>query len=178
MTEEEINELLGDGPPKAKSGIPDVVTTDALADLLGLSDRHVQTLTRQGVLTLRRKGRYNCRDSVRSYCADMRKKASGRGSASSEYTAAKTRAAEAQAQKLEIANAASRRELIPAEAVEREWAAVLRDVRAAMLALPSRIQQRLGHLTPHDLLVMDREIREIMHSLAVGDQKVPPDEPL
>jgi phage terminase Nu1 subunit (DNA packaging protein) len=171
MTDDErIAALLGFDASQAIAADCDVITTDALADLLGLSDRHVQTLTRQGVLKLVRKGRYHRRDSVRAYCADMRKKAAGRGSASSEYTAAKTRAAAAQAEKLETANAVARRELIPADAVEREWAAILRDVRAAVLALPSRVQQRLGHLTTHDLTTMDREARDLLTELGTANE--------
>lgn len=49
------------------------------------------------------------------------------------FTVAKTCAAEAQAEKLETANAVPRRDLIPALEVEREWSAALRDVPEAEL---------------------------------------------
>lgn len=150
-------------PPLEGRGV--TVTTDQLADLLGLTPRHVQTLTRQGIVRRTAPARYDRDDCVRAYCADLRRKASGKGVFNQEYTAAKTRAAEAQAEKLETANAVSRRELIPADAVEREWVAILRDVRAAMLALPSRVQQRLLHLTAYDLTTIDREIRDALAEL-------------
>jgi terminase small subunit / prophage DNA-packing protein len=52
-----------------------------------------------------------------------------------------------------------RRELVPATEVEAEWSGVLRTVRAGILAVPSRVQQRLPHLTPHDVAEIDAEVR-------------------
>jgi len=78
------------------------------------------------------------------------------------YLAEKIRLANAQAVKIELQNAQARQELLPAKAVEAEWSAVLRDVRAAMLALPSRLQQRLPHLTKHDTATIDEEIRDAL----------------
>lgn len=164
--EADIEELVG---TVRKQSHGQTITTDELADLLDLSANRVLALARSGHIPRVTAGRFNRRDAVRAYCAYARKNPAGRGSADPAYTAAKTRAAEATAEKLETANAVARRELIPAVEVEREWSAVLRDVRAAMLALPSRVQQRLGHLTPHDLTTMDREIRDALAEIANVD---------
>jgi phage terminase Nu1 subunit (DNA packaging protein) len=51
----------------------------------------------------------------------------------------------------------ARRELVPAAAVEAEWSSVLRTVRAGMLAVPSRLSQRLS--PAHDVSEIDREVR-------------------
>jgi len=147
----------------------ETINTDTLADMLGLSVNRVLVLVRSGNIPRVGRSRYHRRDAVRAYCEYLRKNPVGRGSADPAYTAAKTRTAEAQAEKLETANAVARRELIPAIEVEREWAAVLRDVRAAMLALPSRMQQRLGHLTTHDVTTIDREIRDALSEIANVD---------
>ena len=61
-----------------------------------------------------------------------------------------------------------RREFVPAADVEREWAAVLRQVRSGVLALTSRIRGRLPHLTTTDAKVIDGEIREALTSLGTG----------
>lgn len=82
------------------------------------------------------------------------------------YLAEKIRLANAQAVKVELQNAQARKELLPAKAVEAEWSAVLRDVRAGMLAVPSRVQQRLPHLSAHDVSEIDREIRDALAALA------------
>jgi len=144
----------------------DTITTDELADLLDLTANRVLALVRAGHIPRVRKGRFERRSAVRAYCNYVRQNPAGRGSSNPALTAAKTRAAEAQAEKLETANALARRELIPAVEVEREWSAILREVRAAMLALPSRIQQRLGHLNTHDITTIDREIRDTLEEAA------------
>jgi phage terminase Nu1 subunit (DNA packaging protein) len=82
------------------------------------------------------------------------------------YLAEKIRLANAQAVKVELQNAQARKELLPAKAVEAEWSAILRDVRAGMLAIPSRVQQRLPHLSAHDVSEIDREIRDALSELA------------
>ena len=159
----DIEELVG---TVRKQPADTLVTAEELAEWLGLTRRRIDELTVAGVLTRAARARYALRTSILAYCADQRSKTSGRGRADPAYTAAKTRAAEAQAEKLETANAIARRELIPSAEVERAWSAVLRDVRAAMLALPSRIQQRLGHLTSHDITIIDREIRDTLEEIA------------
>jgi phage terminase Nu1 subunit (DNA packaging protein) len=85
--------------------------------------------------------------------------------ANPDLLAEKIRLAKEQADKTALANAKARGELLPAAEVEREWAAILRDVRAAMLALPSRLQQKLPHLSAHDVAMIDREIRDVLAEL-------------
>jgi phage terminase Nu1 subunit (DNA packaging protein) len=58
-----------------------------------------------------------------------------------------------------LKNARARGELIAAADVEADWSGMLRTVRAGMLAVPSRVQQRLPHLTAHDVTEIDREVR-------------------
>jgi phage terminase Nu1 subunit (DNA packaging protein) len=112
-------------------------------------------------------GRFNRRDSVRAYCERLRQSAR-RGSTDPDLAAEKKRLVREQADKIAVQNAAARGELIPAAQVEAEWAAILRDVRAGMLALPSRLQQRLGHLSVHDVAAIDREIRDALTELTAG----------
>ena len=58
-----------------------------------------------------------------------------------------------------------REQLVDAEAVAREWAAIVRTARAAVLALPSRIRSRLPHLTAHDGQVLEEEVRAALAAL-------------
>ncbi|MEC5383671.1 hypothetical protein VSX64_23240 [Aurantimonas sp. C2-6-R+9] len=160
--EADIAKLVGD--PRAVGKQP--ITTDELADLLDLSVNRVLGLARAGHIPRVSAGRFERRAAVRAYCSYVRKNPVGRGTSNPAWTEAKTRAAEAQAEKLETANAIARRELIPAVEVEREWSAILRDVRSGLLALPSRLQQRLGHLTTHDITTIDREIRDALAEIA------------
>ena len=143
----------------------DAISTAALADLLGASVAKVRELAREGLLQKTGIDRFDRRQAVRAYCQRLRE-LGRRGATDPEYLAEKTRLAREQADKIAVQNAAARGELLPAKAVEAEWSTILRDVRAAMLALPSRLQQRLGHLGPHDVQTIDREIRDALAEAA------------
>jgi phage terminase Nu1 subunit (DNA packaging protein) len=56
--------------------------------------------------------------------------------------------------------------LLDADAVAREWADVLRRVRAGVLAATSRIRARLVRLSATDAEVIDRELRDALAILA------------
>jgi phage terminase Nu1 subunit (DNA packaging protein) len=56
--------------------------------------------------------------------------------------------------------------LVEASSVAVEWAGVLREVRAALLAVPGRIRGRLPHLSPSDAETIDSEIRSALTGLA------------
>jgi phage terminase Nu1 subunit (DNA packaging protein) len=48
------------------------------------------------------------------------------------------------------------------KAVLQEWSAMLRTIRASMLALPSRVGARLPHLSQRDLSEIDAEVRAVL----------------
>ncbi len=79
-----------------------------------------------------------------------------------EVSRQRARLAAAQADVAEIKAAKARGELLDAEAVAAEWSAILRGVCAGMLAVPSRVAQRLPHLTAHDAAEIDGEVRAML----------------
>lgn len=81
-------------------------------------------------------------------------------------TAERARLAKEQADAAELKNSILRRDLVAASDVEREWSAVLRKVRSAVLAIPSRMRQTLPHLTAYDVQVLDVELRSVLEGLA------------
>lgn len=142
-------------------------TAAEVGDWLGVSERTVTELTKRGVLAkLGRRG-YDLKATVRAYAEHMRRTLTGRGGEAAAATAAAERArlTRAQAEQAELKNASLRGALLDAGAVEREWSSILGGVRARMLAVPSRAQQRLPHLTAHDVGEIDREIREALVEL-------------
>ncbi|MFC4667128.1 DNA packaging protein [Seohaeicola nanhaiensis] len=141
------------------------LSASELADWLGLTPNRVHALGRDGVLPRIDGTRYPLRPAILAYCEHARSLAKGK-QVDAELASEKLRLAKANAEKAETANAKARGDLIAAVEVEREWAAVLRGVRAAMLALPSRVAQRLGHLSPHDVAEIDREVRDALEELA------------
>jgi len=87
-----------------------------------------------------------------------------------EATAARGRLASAQARLAEAKLHKLSGELVEATAVEAAWTGVLRTVRAGMLAVSSRVAQRLPHLTKHDIAEIDTEIRMLLSELGGGER--------
>jgi terminase small subunit / prophage DNA-packing protein len=158
------DDLFGDASALVET-IPEAMNRIQLGALLGIGVRHVDDLADKGILEKVSRGRFAVRRSVTGYCAFLRNHAEQR-SPTPTHAAEKLRYAKEQADKLALANAATRRELVPASEVESTWAGILRDVRAAMLSLPSRIQQRLPHLSATDTETIDREVRDTLTEAA------------
>jgi terminase small subunit / prophage DNA-packing protein len=147
------------------------MTTSDLSDLFGLSQRAVRDLSARGIITPVRRGRFELAASVRGYVEHLRSVASGRGGevAVLELSAERAKLAHEQTIGHQLKNAALRRELVEADQVRSEWATLLRTIRAGMLAVPSRCQQRLAHLTAADVAVIDREVRDALTETAKND---------
>lgn len=90
----------------------------------------------------------------------------GRKVSPTSLHSARTRKELALAELREMEVRQKRGTLLDADAVAREWASVLRQVRAGMLAVPSRVRARLPHLTAHDAAVLDEELRQALAALA------------
>ena len=80
----------------------------------------------------------------------------------------RARLARAQAELAETKLARQRGALLDAEAVEGEWSDILRTVRASMLAVPSRVAQRLPHLSAHDVAEIDAEVRAVLAEIGTS----------
>ena len=83
-------------------------------------------------------------ESVRRYCGHLREQAAAR-SGSTTLTEERVRVAREQADKLAMQNAIARGEMVPSRTVRTEWTSILRDVRAGLLAVPSRCGAALPH---------------------------------
>lgn len=140
--------------------IPATMKTADLAGLLKISVRNVDMLVTKGVFAKISPATFDARASLAAYIEYARR------GGNSDLDSEKLRLTREQADKIEIQNASARRELVSAAEVEREWSSILRDVRAMMLAIPSRVQQRLPHLTAHDAGAIDREIRDALQEVA------------
>lgn len=158
----EIDALVNGPPP-----LPGVVSAAELGQWLNLAAPRISALAREGRIPRREDGRFDLQAAIRGYVENLRLKTTGSALANNpELNTEKIRLARANAEKVEAANARARGELAALSDVEREWAGILRDVRAALLALPSRAAARLGHLTPHDVATLDREVRAVLNELS------------
>jgi phage terminase Nu1 subunit (DNA packaging protein) len=144
------------------------VSLDELAGVLGVHKRNLQTAVDRGALTRVTRGAYPLGKSIRSYCEYLRERAASRDHlrVGSGLAAERERETRERADALALKNAAARGELIPAKAVEQEWASVLRLVRTTMLAVASRCGAQLPHLSEHDIAAIDAEIRSALTEAA------------
>jgi terminase small subunit / prophage DNA-packing protein len=151
--------------------LPSTVNAATLADLIGVSPRSCTDLASRGII-VRGPGRtgFLLRESLRGYADHMRKLATGRGgeSAISSATAERGRLLRAQADAQEAKNREAVGSMLDAAEVERTWSDIVRQSCAAVLAVPARCQQRLPHLTIHDVNEFDLELREALRALGEG----------
>jgi phage terminase Nu1 subunit (DNA packaging protein) len=120
------------------------VSSEELGRWLDISGRAVRDLVLRCVFEKTKRGHYLLASSVTRYCDHLRKLATGRGGETSIATAtANARLIAAQADPVEAKNARERGALLDSAAVEKTWSDIVRQSRAAVLAVPSRCQQRL-----------------------------------
>jgi phage terminase Nu1 subunit (DNA packaging protein) len=159
-----------EGPLAGNSGaIPESLGEEGMARLLGCTASHIRTLSREGHLVKAGRARWNVRASLLTYLEHIRQLAVKRGRTDDPMKLERIRVLTAQAQKIEMQNQIAAGEMLQATAVEREWANLLRDVRSALLAVPSRCGASLPHLTAHDIVAVDREIKSALEGLANGN---------
>lgn len=157
---------LGDSPPATGESIPAIATTAELCALMGVSDNRGRDLADRGIFVRTGRNRFDTRESIRNFFLDLQKQAKRPG-VGSELDREKVRVQRETADKLTHANALARGELLSAKTVATEWARILHDLRAAMLAIPQRVAGRcsLDRLT---VQTIDEEIRMALEATADG----------
>jgi hypothetical protein len=86
------------------------------------------------------------------------------------YTESQARKAYEQANLLELERKQKEALLLPADEVERAWADTVAIAKTKLLAVPSRLRQRIPHLTLEEIAIAENLIRESLEELsAEGD---------
>lgn len=138
-----------------------------LASLFSATVQTITKLAREGIVVRTSRGKYDREKSITNYVCHLRDTAAGRGGASAVESLSDERArlAKEQADHAALKNAQLRGELVPKSDVLATWSSMASDIRAGMLAVPSRVQQRLAGLTTVDVETIDAEIREALKTL-------------
>jgi phage terminase Nu1 subunit (DNA packaging protein) len=158
--------LLVDGPDPASAGDMGSVTATDLGEWLGLSAPRIHALAREGRIPRRGDGRFDLKPAVRGYVESLRQKAGSSALAQNpELNAEKIRMARESADKTALQNARARGEMIATADVAKAWAEIVTDLRAALLALPSRVAASVG-LDRAAMTALDREMRDALESIA------------
>jgi len=162
----EIDALIhGRSPPTAPPG--NSVTAETLGDWLGLTKNRIHALARDGVIPRNPDKTFPLRPAILAYCEHCRAGSVGR-TANSELAAEKLRLAKEQADKIAFSNARARAELLDSREVADAWRGVVTDLRAAVLAVPSRVAANLG-LDRKEAAALESEIRDSMEAIANDD---------
>ena len=143
-----------------------------LASMFGVSVQVVAKLAKEGHVERTSRGKYDLALSVGRYCAHLRAGAAGRGGVDAVESLSQERArlAKEQADGHALKNAALRGEMVSVADVDATWSGIMSDVRAGILAIPSRVQQRVMSLTATDVAAIDAELREVL--TALGNDKL------
>ena len=160
----------GIAPERPGEAPQTAVPASRLLTLLSLSQTALDDLRRRGIAVSLDKGTYDLDATVRAYVIHLRGVAGGRGGEAqvANLTAERARLAKEQADAAALKNEVARGELVAAVEVERAWGDVLRQVRARILAVPSRLRQSLT-LSAVEVDAIDRELREALVELGNGD---------
>lgn len=171
----DLSDILGDDPPSPDTppnaaALPVTVHESELAALLGVTRQAIGEHVRSGVITRAGRARFDLVKSVSAYCAHLRKHAARAGRPSDggdNLKAERLRLTRAQAEAQEQKNRLAAGDLVPVAEVRREWVTAATDLRNALLAVPGRLQARLG-LTAEQSEAADAEIRLALETLADG----------
>jgi terminase small subunit / prophage DNA-packing protein len=79
---------------------------------------------------------------------------------------ARNRLLKEQAEYARLKNARLSGELVDAKTVQDQWLSCIFRLRAALLAIPPRVQPRAPHLSAADIAMLDQEIRGALEALA------------
>lgn len=149
--------------------------------LVGISQPAVSDLISRGVLV--------DGDTVGSwllaYCDNLRLQAAGRGGdAAGALTAERARLARAQAEKIEMQNAVSRKELAPVALLEQVLATTGTKAQRILATIKGELRRRFPALNATDMQAVDQIVGKALGQVAVmsltviddGDQASPDDD--
>jgi phage terminase Nu1 subunit (DNA packaging protein) len=150
-----------------------VVSTAEISEILGLSDRRIRQLEKEGALVKIRRGKYDLKASVQRYIEYIKEQAE-KTEEELDLTREKTLLTRANRQKVELELQIMRGELHRSEDVRRVMNNMLGAFRARVLAIPSKTAPQL--LAQTDLAVVQdiikKEVYEALQELSEYDPHV------
>ena len=150
------------------SVLPDEVTTDQLAALLGFSPRSVREWAARGVIVRGEKpGRYRTLESIHNYVAVLQKGADEDSMSSSRKLAAeKAQVARIDREFKAIKLAHIRGDTLTLAEVDEAWSEFSSALNKAVLSIPGEARAAIPHLTEHDEGTLMRVVGSLLVDLA------------
>ncbi|KIN73272.1 DNA packaging protein [Sulfitobacter guttiformis] len=142
-----------------------------LCALFDISPAALTDLKKRGLAVHLSHDCYDLTATTRAYVQHLRSMAAGWGTGDQAVTLTNERArlAKEQADAQAIKNAKLRGELVEASDVERTWGDALRQLRARILAVPSRMRSDLPDIDPQTIDAIDRALRSILTEVGNGN---------
>lgn len=132
-----------------------------IAKLLDLTERRVNQLAKEGVLPKAARGRYELVPVVRAYISYLRDRAVNSDVGPDDYATQRTRLTKAKADMAEMEKEQMANRLIPAADVGDAWEAMVSNMRAKMLSLPTKVATAV--FVSEDVSETKRIIKEQVH---------------
>ncbi len=146
----------------------------AISSLLMLSDRRVQQLTKEGVIPKAERGRYELRPAVQGYIRYLQERTHGHSSSPADYHVEKARLVRAQADRAEVELNELNGSLVSCADVEEQWADLLANMKARLLALPAKLAPLLVQETEvsgHTAVVSEGVDEVLREFSSYGDEQ-------
>jgi terminase small subunit / prophage DNA-packing protein len=139
------------------------VTGQSLAGLLDLDMESVRKLSHAGIVVGSGvRGRYLLAPSVRNYVRHLREIAAGRQGNEFNAVDENARLKIVQRKNYELKNAALEGALISMDDLTEAWGAIVGTIKAMVLSIPARCQEKLPHLPLGDVEAIRRVARKVL----------------
>jgi phage terminase Nu1 subunit (DNA packaging protein) len=144
-----------------------------LAVLLDMEERTIRKYEQEGIFVKVGRGQYLLAPSVRNYVRRLREIAAGRRGNELNAVDENARLKIAMRKNYELKNAALEGRLISIAEMTDAWSAIVRTIKAMVLSIPARCQEKLPHLPFEDV----ETIRKVAHKVLAETSRMMPNEP-
>jgi len=158
---------------EAGQGSGSAVSADRLAKVFDCHERRIFELANKGIVVrAKERGRFELIPSIQGYIKHLEKVAGGR-EGDNTLSEVRTKLELEKTENFRLKNAQLRSELISREEMTEGWMRIVKAVRGAILTAPTKIRQRLPHLTAHDGEVVAKVLRQALEDVANAETKAP-----
>jgi len=146
-------------------------TAAQLAKVFGCHERRIFELANKGIVVrAKAKGRFEFLPSIHAYIAHLEKIAAGR-EGDNTLASVRTELEKEKTENFRLKNAALRSDLVSREEITEGWLRIVKAVRGAVLAIPTKARQKLPHLTAHDGEALAKICRDALTDVAESEKK-------
>ena len=143
--------------------IPESITGQNLAGLLDLDTESIRKLHNSGVVIGSGvHGRYFLAPSVGNYVRHLREIAAGRQGNELNAVDENARLKIVQRKNYELKNAALEGALVSMDDLTEAWGAIIGTIKAMVLSIPARCQEKLPHLPFGDIEAIRKIVRKVL----------------